>query len=362
MWILESTALRCCRSWFAFVGWPWFRAVLPPPAPSPPVKGGLEVVGGNVYDFGAQPQKAELYNEFTLFNDTSVPIRFTGIQSSCGCTWAEKNDKIVGSLLVPNDYLDLVVWLSTGSSQTAASGKILLAYRHETDNPKLAFEGNLVLQVEATILPDYRMEPLELDFGEINGLDVQKVKTRLRITPDQLKSLVVDEIRPSVDILTADIVSTDGEVYEVDVTLNVSSFTESRDFRGHLVVSTNSENVPNGIVQVKAKYVAPVRVQPSAIVISSDQEGTAKETILISTSSPSQLIRVDCGSSGLVSAQFGASQKSERHTVRLSVEPCQGTGIDEKILVELSLFPSSGESVVRSYPVSIYRFKKGEKP
>ena len=331
------------------------------PAPTLPVKGGLEVIGGNAYDFGEQPQKTELYNEFTLFNNTSVPIRFTGIQSSCGCTWAQDNDTIVGSQLLPNDYLDFIVFLSTGTQQTTANGKIRLDYRHETDDPKLAFEGNLVLQVVATILPDYRIEPLEIDFGEINGLDVQKAQKRFRITPDQLKSLVVDEIRPSIDVLTTEILSANDNSYEVEVSLDVSSFTGNRDFRGNLVVSTNSETVPKGIVQVKAKYVAPVSIQPSAIVISSDQEGTVEEEVSVLTSFPSQLLRVDCGSSGLISAQFDASQKFKRHTVRLSVAPCQGAEIDEKILLEFSLFPLSGESVLRSCSVSVYRFKKGDR-
>ena len=328
-------------------------------APPLPVKGGLEVIGGNSYDFGEQPQKTELYNEFTLVNNSSVPIRFTGIQSSCGCTWAQDNDKIVGSRLGPNDYLDFIVFLSTGSQQTAASGKIRLDYRHETDDPNLAFEGKLILQVEATILPDYRMEPLELDFGEINGLDVQKVQKRLRITPEQLKSLVVDEIRPSIDVLTINIVSMDDNVYEAEVTLDVSSFTENRDLRGHLVVSTNSEAVPKGIVRVKAKYVAPVNVQPSAIIISSDQEGMVEEAILISTSSPSQLIRVDCGAESSVRAEYDSAHKSDRHTIKLIVAPCDDHS-DQTIRLELSLFPSSGESVLRSFPVSVYRFKKGD--
>jgi hypothetical protein len=323
-----------------------------------PVQGGLVVVGSTVHEFSPSRQKEELYHVFVLTNEAEIPIYITGLKSSCGCTWAADKDSFVGSVLKPNDALDFPVFLNTGTSQSKAGGRILISYRHQTENPKLAFEGDLLLEVTTEILPDYRIEPLEIDFGDINGFDVQQVKTTFFVRPDQLKTLDIKEVKPSVDILTTKILSSKESCYEIEVGLDVSSFTENRAFRGHVVIETNSETLPKGIAQVNAQYIAPVNIQPSSIVISSDKEGTVNEEVLIFTSLPSQILCVDCGLSGLIRVEFDAAEKSDRHVLKFSVDPCQEKEIDEKIMLELSLLPSDGRNVKKSCPISIYRFKK----
>lgn len=323
-----------------------------------PIQGGLVVVGSTVNEFPPSRQKEELYHTFVLTNKAKTPILITGLESSCGCTWAADKDTFVGSILKPNDGLDFPVFLNTGTSQNKAGGRILISYRHQTENPKLAFEGKLLLEVTTEILPDYRIEPLEIDFGDINGFDVQQVKTTFRVTPDQLKTLEIKELKPSIDILTTRILSSKESCYEIEVGLDVSSFTENRTFRGHVVIETNSETLPKGIAQVKAQYIAPVNIRPSSIIISSDKEGIIDEEVLIFTSLPSQILHVDCGLSGLVHAKFDTAEKSDRHVLKFSVDPCQEKEIDEKITLELSLLPSDGRNVKKSCPISIYRFKK----
>jgi hypothetical protein len=71
---------------------------------------------------------------------------------------------------------------------------------------------------------------------------------------------------------------------------------------------------------------------------------------------PSQILRVDCGSSGFIRAEFNATEKSERHIVKLSVGSSAETDIDEKIALDFLLFPSEGRKVKKSCPVSVYRF------
>jgi hypothetical protein len=294
-----------------------------------PVQGGLVVVGPTAHEFSPSCQNEELYHIFILTNEADVPLLITGLKSSCGGTWAADNDSFVGSILKPNDVLDFPVFLNTGTSQNTAGGKIKISYRHQTDHPKLTFEGDLLLEVAATILPDYRIEPLEIDFGDINGLDTQHVKTTFHVIPDQLKSLVIKEVKPSVDILTTQILSSKESGCDIEIGLDVSSFTENRAFRGHVVIETNSKTLPKGIAQVKAQYIAPVNIQPSSIVISSDKEGIVNEEVLVFTSSPSQILSVDCSSNSLIRSEFD-TEKSERHVLKFYVAPCQNTEIDEK--------------------------------
>ncbi len=220
-----------------------------------------------------------------------------------------------------------------------------------------------LLTVEATILPDYRIEPLEIDFGEINGLDPTGLtkKASFRVTPDQLKTLEIAEVKPSIDILAAKILPLEKtESYEIEIELDLSSFTESRAFRGHVVVSTNSETLPKALVTIKAQYVSPVDIQPASLIISSEKSGTTEEEVRIFTSVPSILRRVNCGESCLIRAEFDTAQRSERHDIHLFVAPIEAErteDLDATIFVELELFPPNGESFSLSKPVSVYRFR-----
>ncbi len=139
--------------------------------------------------------------------------------------------------------------------------------------------------------------------------------------------------------------------------LDVSSFTQSRAFRGHVVVTTNSEMLPKCLVPVKAQYLSPVDIQPSSIIVSSDRTGDVEEEFRIFTSCPSRLVRVVTNSQPIVRSEFAKDRLSETHSVKIFVAPSSESDIDATLLVELSLFPDQGESVTIKKNVSVYRFK-----
>jgi hypothetical protein len=327
-----------------------------------PVLKGLAAVGSAQHDFGSVQQNAELRHNFILVNEADVPIRITGMKSSCSCTWAETNGNFVGSILKPKEKLTFPVFFHTGSLQNTANGKIRIDFQYQKKDPKLVNDGKLLLEVTSTILPDYRLEPQELKLGNIHALESQKAKATLRVVPDQLKTLDVLSIKPSSELLTAQIVSSGEKGYEVEVEFDASSLPETQEFSGHLVVETNSKTLPKGLVRVEATYYAPANINPSSIIVTSDKSGTVVEKIRIDTSVPSQLNSVVCGSGGLIRAAFDSVQKSDKHFLTLSIDPCREAEINETITLELSFFPLVGKSVTRSCPVSVYRFHQGEKP
>jgi len=59
--------------------------------------------------------------------------------------------------------------------------------------------------VSGTILPDYRIEPLELGFGEIHALETQTAKKTFRVTPVQMESLKIIDVKPSSNLYSASI-------------------------------------------------------------------------------------------------------------------------------------------------------------
>ena len=142
-------------------------------APSKPSRKGLIALDSPAHDFGEVRQNTQLRHDFVLTNNVNVPIRIVGMQSSCSCTWSESNNTIEESDIVPGQKVDYPVFINTCTYQDKASGKIIIIYRYQSDNPQWEGEEILALEVTATILPDYRIDPLNLSFGEIRALESQ---------------------------------------------------------------------------------------------------------------------------------------------------------------------------------------------
>ncbi|MDR1477773.1 MAG: DUF1573 domain-containing protein [Planctomycetaceae bacterium] len=327
---------------------------------SSPSLGALKAVGSANHTFAPSGQDEEINHTFVLKNDANVPVFITGVRSSCGCTWVANKDSFVGSVLTPGEVLDFPVFVSTANAMGKVSGRVLISYRYQTCDLRPVFENNLLLEVTAPIMSAFRIEPPVIDFGNIDSLGAQYVTAMFRVIPNQSDAFEVKDIRPSVGLLATKVLSSKESCYEIEVRLCVSSFTEDQFFSGHVVVETNCEVLPKAVVPVRARYVAPVVGQPSAIVISSEKEGSVKKEVFVVTSLPSQIVRVAHGSSGFVRVEFDSEGKTGYHVVVISVDPCPMSEIDEKISLELMLFPPDGKSIEMSCPVSIYRFKKGE--
>jgi hypothetical protein len=176
----------------------------------------------------------------------------------------------------------------------------------------------------------------------------------------QLKTLEIVDIRSSSALFTVNILSSSTEGYEVEVTFDGSSLANSERVHGHLVIETNSETVPRGLVSLSASYVAPITTEPSFILISSDKEGTIQETVQIISSVPSQIRNVSESSTGLIRVEFDSALKTDEHFLTFSIDPCHDAAIDATITLEMVLFLAGGESIIQTVPVTIYRFQKGE--
>jgi len=331
-----------------------------PPTPARPSRKGLTALDSPTHDFGEVRQNTQLRHDFVLTNNVDVPIRIVKMASSCSCTWSESNDKIMEADIAPGQKIDYPLFLNTGTLQDKASGEISIIYRYQSDDPKWQGEEGLILKVSGTILPDYRIEPLDLRFGEIQAIETQTAKRSFRVTPVQMETLEIIDVKPSSSLFVANILSSGKEGYEIEVTFDGSSLANSEKVHGHLVINTNSKTVPNGLVTLSASYVTPISIAPSFLLISSDKEGTIQEEVRIVSSVPSQVRSVSRSSTGLVRAEYDSVLKSDEHLIAFSVDPCYNAAIDETISIEMVLFPVGRESIIQTVPVTIYRFHKGE--
>ena len=250
---------------------PGNQSVAQPPVPKNPGKRGLLALDFPAHNFGEVKQNTQLQHDFVLTNSVKEPIRIVGMKSSCSCTWSEDNDNFVGSEIAPGQKIDYPVFINTGTYQDMASGKIDIIYRYVSDELQWEGEESLSLEVSATILPDYRIEPLELTFGEILALESQTAKRTIRITPVNMESLEIVDVKSSSELFTVNILSSDKEGYEVEVTFDGSSLGNSEKVHGHLIVETNSEAVPRGLVSLSASYIAPIAVDQQYILVPSDK-------------------------------------------------------------------------------------------
>jgi hypothetical protein len=321
----------------------------------------LVISESGFHDFGIVGQKETLRHNFILTNKSQIPLRIVGLESSCGCTVADTGKDFFNSAIKTNEKIDFPVVFSTGTGQGKIAATIAVYYQQVFEDPSIAPLRKSLVEVIATIKPDYQIEPYVIDLGKVNGLEVQKVYSKFSIITDQLETLDIKEIRPSTDAITTKLISHNGSKYEYEISLDVTSFVESQEFNGNIIIETNSKLIPQKLVKVCANYNAPISVTASSVIISSEEAGNVEKQILISTSVPSQLAEVETLPNRFVRVSFDAEEISKNHTVNFFVEPCLDADIDEKIVLNVTLFPiGEGKSVNKIIPITMFRFRKGK--
>jgi len=315
------------------------------------------VVDSAVHDFGERRQGEELSHTFQITNQTDVPVKILKAISSCGCAVAGEDGVLPDTTIAPHGTLKIPIRFHTGSSQEVASGRINVSYRLETESADPPPRQFLTLQLRADVIPDYRITPRELDFGEIDGLSTQRATRTLRVTPEAAESVAIRQVRTTSDFLTARVLPKEGDDsnLEIEVSLDVSGLAENRSLNGSLVISTDSKQLPDSVVGVRAKYLAAARIDPTMIVIGSDQEGEVAGELCISSSRPSRILAVSSRNDA-IRAEFDARQVSEEHCLRVLVAPCQQETLDDELKIELELLPDGGNRLVRVLTVPVHRF------
>lgn len=200
-------------------------------------------IDSDVFDFGRCHQNEELSHTFSVTNRTDGPIKIVKALSSCSCVVAGQDGGLPDTTILPHTTLLIPVCFRTGSGQGAISGRVQVLYRldkEQADSLPLRF---FTMEMQADVIPDYRISPGEIDFGDIDGLTTQHVTRVLRINPEAAKSVTILGVRVAGEPLHARILPKVGDDAgcEVELSLDVSRFSESRSYGGSLVLTTDSK-------------------------------------------------------------------------------------------------------------------------
>lgn len=318
-------------------------------------------VDNPIHDFGEHRPGETLSHTFTLTNPTDMHVNIIRAVSSCSCVVAGKGGELPDISIPPQDTLPIPVQLHVGARQEVATGRVVVHYGL-AEGESHQSQQSLALQVRARVIPDYRITPKEIDFGEVDGLLTERITRKLRLTPVAANSLAVEQVRTSSKFLTARVLpQNDDRSFSIEVSLDVSRLLESRSLHGSLTVATDSEQLPNVLVGFRAKYRAPAAVDPPMIVIGSDEEGNSTRELCVSSSCPSRILGVTIHDQA-IHVEFDAQQRTSEHRLRLRVAPCHEEGLSDEIEIELELFPDGGGRIARVLSVPVHRFcqkKKG---
>lgn len=325
---------------------------------------GLLVVGSEEHDFGEHRPGEVLTHAFSLVNTTEAPVEIVQFTTSCSsCFSIENARELRVKPIAPGETVAVSVRFTVLGIQDTVSGGAIVGYRLASDPPGEGAPRSLTLHVRASVLPDFRISPSELDFGLIDGLSVQQVSRTIRITPAAEK-VQLEKVSTPSGFLTTEIVRTKGRDssndsgFDVRVTLNVSRFAQSRPIDGSLIIATDSKRVPSVLVPVRGEYVAPAQVEPSILVLGSDEDGEVKRELKVVSSKPSRIRAVSCAEADRVSIRFDDARVAPVHQLVVTVKPAPDRWLDSYLDVEVNIRADNGESITRKVRVLIHRFSK----
>lgn len=317
------------------------------------------LVDSDIRDFGERRPGETLSHTFILTNPTSLPIKIVQAVSSCSCTVIDQDGYSPGTTIPPHGNLEIPVSLRTQARQDLVSGRVTINYRMVSPAEESAAEQSIVLRVSATMLPDYRVIPLSLDFGNVDALSATSTTRTIDVTPLANQKVTVQQVRAAADFLSARLLPSpaNDKTQRIEVTLDTTHFVNSRRFDGNVIITTNSEQRPTVVVRVHGEYVAPATAVPDAVIIASDETGDVQRELVVSTSQPSHIQSVTVPTND-IRAQFDAGPSGAmEHRIALTVAS-QEKDVNAQVQINLKLYPNGAESVVRTLSVPVHRFSR----
>ncbi len=320
------------------------------------------VEASGAFDFGECRQGDVLTHVFRLVNSSQGPIEIVQLMTSCGCVVVEGDRHLIEAPIAPDAAVEIPIQFTVRGLQDAVSARVEVLFRPArriaaTARSDGAALDRLSLRVSATVRRDYVLSPSQLDFGEIDGLMDQKITRTIRVIPEALDQVEIDDFRSSNDWIAAKRVADSGnpKTHQIEVTLDVSNVVNSRSVVGYLTLVTNSQRLPQAMVPISARYRSPVNCEPVALVIGSDRQGVAQEEIHISTSRASRIRDIVC-KPAVIRAELISAEPSQIHTLRVQVPRPQTESLEGVVQFEAVLVSEDSERVVRTLSVPVFRF------
>ena len=187
------------------------------------------VVDESVHDFGELRQLQKVHATFHLRIRSIRVLRTT---TNCGCTVADLRNHI----LLADESTDLTVTLDVGKNRGDLSKHVLVEYLEGKDNRKYS----LVLQLKASVRPEYDVVPARLQFKKS-----RPGKHTVAMTSNELPELRITKTYSTHKAVSAELIepTTQDRSWKVQVAFEPEQWEQSE---GLVIVAlyTNSETEP----------------------------------------------------------------------------------------------------------------------
>lgn len=305
-----------------------------------------------LFDFGKARQGQTLSHTFRLRNKGKEPIAITKSDSSCSCT---SGAKLEGTTIRPGEAVDLPVTLKTGAGDGSEAGRVTYYYRSATHED--APMHYAIAQVAVEVIPDYRIRPTLLDFGTIDNLE--PIVRTILLRPEALADVSIIRASSASGTLTARLLPPAAGEHDlpIEVTFSGRSLWKSGPIEETLTVETNSAGNPLTEVLARARFVAPIEVEPESIVIASGVIGTVDREIRVKSARPVRIAGLGASDGAIRLAAAGPSEGSNLR-VRATVLDDDHRAINAKITIDLVPGMRTAGAEVRTVTIPIHRLAR----
>ncbi len=306
------------------------------------------------FDFGKIRQGETLKHTFRLANGGKVAIIITKTESSCSCTTAEN---LESRTIAPGGAIEVPVSLKTGIVDGPESGQITLYFRSSSRADAAVYFR--LIRVTADVQPDYRVRPTLIDFGTIDHLD--PITRTVRLRPEELSDVKIARLSTSHGALTARRVDMlPGEIDQaIEITFSGRSLWKSGSIETTASIETTSPRNPITHVLTRARFVAPVEVEPTSIVVNSATSGTVGREIQIDAARPVRIKALRSSDSSVSLAGVGpAAGRSLRILATIAGDPRHA--INAEASIELEPVLRTAATGARTVTIPIHRLAPKE--
>ena len=218
--------------------------------------GGTPVIASAapIYDFGTIDNEGKVLHDFTITNQGTALLEIKDVKTSCGCTVAELNDK----LLDPGESTDISATFSLAGKKGLQS-KFITITSNDPATPSYK------LQIKGTAVPAILHEPRTIQFGRMFNDEEKTQILKLTAMRDDLsfKIASIDTTLPAIKTNIKEIEA--GKAYEITVSttdaLLEGNFTES------LTIKTDAPGRAPIVVAVTGQVIGDIGVSPTQVTI-----------------------------------------------------------------------------------------------
>ncbi len=271
-------------------------------------------------------------------NAGDEPLRIERVGSSCGCTTA----RLEPSVLAPGEATPLEIALSLADYGSDHVRTRITLVTNDPERPEATVE------VSADIVPEFTLEPGELDFGRVKG-GREAVRT-LEVKPAKGRRIRVTRVEASERFeVRREEPDSGEEAYRI--TVRVPPELRTGLHQGRVAVVTDVARMARRAVPVRVEVVGlEVQATPNVLVFGPAAPGALAGTAEISAPAAFEVTGVTCPTD-LLRVAVREVEEGRRYALDFAVDPgaasgdCQGqvtVNLTDGILSETVSIPFFG--------------------